>query len=207
MLIAGAGGHAIELLGLLDENQYQQPIFFYDDTAPASGQLFNQFPVLHTPAAAAELFKQDRAFALGVGKPALRKALAEKLIALGGSLQSLISNHARIGRFEVELAAGLNIMAGAIITQRIQIGRGTLIHHHCSIHHDVVIGEFCEISPGSRLLGGVQIGDQVSIGAGAILLPRVRIGNNAVIGAGAVVTRNVADGSLVKGIPAKPGKQ
>jgi acetyltransferase-like isoleucine patch superfamily enzyme len=41
------------------------------------------------------------------------------------------------------------------------------------------------------------------IGANAIILPGVTIGKNAVVGAGSVVTKNVADYSVVAGIPAR----
>jgi len=53
----------------------------------------------------------------------------------------------------------------------------------------------------------VKIGKNVWVGGGAIILPSVTIGDNAIVGAGAVVTRDVADGSTVAGVPAKPIKK
>lgn len=50
----------------------------------------------------------------------------------------------------------------------------------------------------------VVIGDYAFIGPRAIILPGVIIGKGAVVGAGAVVTANVADFSIVGGVPAKP---
>lgn len=50
---------------------------------------------------------------------------------------------------------------------------------------------------------GPTIEDNVSIGVGAILLPGVRIKEGAFVGAGAVVTKDVAQGTLVMGVPAK----
>ena len=49
----------------------------------------------------------------------------------------------------------------------------------------------------------VKIGNDVWIGANVTILPGVTIGNNVVIAAGAVVTKDVADNSLVGGVPAK----
>lgn len=49
----------------------------------------------------------------------------------------------------------------------------------------------------------IIIGDDVWIGGNVTILPGVEIGNNVVIAAGAVVTKNVADNSLVGGVPAK----
>jgi len=49
----------------------------------------------------------------------------------------------------------------------------------------------------------VEIGDYVFIGPRAIILPGVKIGRGAVIAAGAVVTKDVAEFSVVAGIPAE----
>lgn len=49
----------------------------------------------------------------------------------------------------------------------------------------------------------VTIGDDVWIGANAVILPGVNIGRHCVVAAGAVVTKDVPDGTLVGGVPAK----
>ena len=50
----------------------------------------------------------------------------------------------------------------------------------------------------------VRIGSDVWIGGGAIIMPGVTVGDGAVIGAGSVVTRDVAEGQIVVGNPARP---
>jgi len=49
----------------------------------------------------------------------------------------------------------------------------------------------------------VVIEDDVWIGANAVILPGVTIGKHSVVAAGAVVTKDVEEGSLVAGMPAK----
>ena len=51
--------------------------------------------------------------------------------------------------------------------------------------------------------GQVVIGDDVWIGANAVVLPNVSIGCHCVVAAGAVVTKDVPDGCVVAGVPAK----
>lgn len=53
-------------------------------------------------------------------------------------------------------------------------------------------------------VGMVDIKDNVFIGHGAIVLPGVTIGPNAIVAAGSVVSRDVAEGDIVAGVPAKP---
>ena len=51
---------------------------------------------------------------------------------------------------------------------------------------------------------GPTIETDVSIGTGAKVLGRVRVGAGAQIGANAVVLEDVAPGSTVVGVPARP---
>jgi sugar O-acyltransferase (sialic acid O-acetyltransferase NeuD family) len=204
MVIVGAGGHAKELLGILKAQQNTAGIFFYDDvTINLPLQLFNLFTILRNEQEARVALRHDPRFVLGIGNPVFRYQLAEKFTKWGGILTSLISPHAVIGNFNVNLGDGMNIMTGAVITEDITIGRGSLIHVQASVHHDCRIGEYCEILPGSHVLGNVTIGDYTSIGSGAIILPKIKVGSQVTVGAGAVVTKDIGDGLTVKGVPAR----
>jgi acetyltransferase-like isoleucine patch superfamily enzyme len=51
--------------------------------------------------------------------------------------------------------------------------------------------------------GAVHIGAGCDIGVGAVILPGVRIGDGVQVGAGAVVSRDLPDGAVAAGVPAR----
>lgn len=195
MIIAGAGGHALEVFNEL--KQMNQPVYaFYDEINLHVHELFGA-PVLH------ELDALPlEPFVLGVGKPQLRRQLFEQFIGKHIAV-SLISATAQVSDFGVKLGEGLNLMHHVFIGPNVIIGDGTLVNAKASIHHDSNIGSFCEICIGVSIAGRCTIGNEVFIGMGALILPGVTIGDRAIIGAGAVVTKDVPSGATVKGVPAR----
>lgn len=74
------------------------------------------------------------------------------------------------------------------ISNRVQI----LAHDFSTMHYT-----------GYVRFGRVVIGNRVWIGAGATILMNVHIGNDVIIGAGSLVNKNIPDGCVVAGVPAK----
>lgn len=208
MLIVGAKGFAKEVLEVICQADGLAQVAFYDDVSTDLPPLLHaRFPVLRTPAEAQHWLAGDHRFTLGVGSPALRRALAEKLRALGGVLTSTLSPKATIGAFGNEIGAGCNVMTGAVLTGSITLGEGVLVNLNCTIGHDSVVQAYCELSPGVHLSGHVALGPGCVLGTGAVVLPGVRIGANSVVGAGSVVTKDLPANVLAVGIPAKVIKE
>lgn len=51
--------------------------------------------------------------------------------------------------------------------------------------------------------GKISIGDDTFVGAKSIIMPGVTIGKRCVIGAGSIVTKNIPDGMVACGVPAR----
>ena len=81
----------------------------------------------------------------------------------------------------------------------LSIGNNTTISGATILMHDGSTKKhlgYCRV-------GRVTIGDNTFIGAEAIILPGVTIGNNVIVGAGAVIAKDVPDGVVVAGNPAR----
>lgn len=95
-----------------------------------------------------------------------------------------------------------------VVKAGLTIGNRTLIGEYVAIHDEFHVIEDGKIKGANDFdAKPVTIGDDVWIGAKATILPGVTIGNRCIIGANAVVTKDVPEGSVAVGIPAKVIKQ
>ena len=124
-----------------------------------------------------------------------------------------IGDESRVGAF-VEIQKGVVIGRRCKISSHSFICEGVTIEDNVFIGHGVVFtnDKFPRAtnpdgSPQSEadwqvlptlVKGGASIGSNATIIAGVV------IGENALVGAGAVVTRDVPDGAVVAGVPARP---
>ena len=205
MLIVGAKGFASEIFEDVFYLNKSEVIAFFDDLSLNPPELkFQIFSVIKTIELAKNFLKNNnQRFTIGVGKPFIRYKLYEKFKAIGGVYTSTISDKASVGKFDVEIGEGTNILNNAIISNTAKLGKGCLVYYSVIITHDCKIGHFVELSPNAILLGNVTVGDFSQIGSNATILPNVSLGKNVIIGAGSVVTKDIPDNCLALGIPAQ----
>jgi sugar O-acyltransferase (sialic acid O-acetyltransferase NeuD family) len=205
MLILGAKGHAKEVFEVLKKNGFTDDIAFYDDVTPDTelDTYIKQFTLLRHQSEMVQWFTRTTPdFILGVGGIKARHIVWQKAIDNGGHPANVIAFNAQVAG-DITAKEGLNVMQMAFVSNTVNIGTSVLINTRANIHHDVTIGDFCEVGPGALVLGRCKIGSHTFIGSGAIVLPDIIIGNYCTVGAGAVVTKNVSDNRTVKGNPAR----
>ena len=193
MLLYGAGGHARVLISIL--NALNQPVTAIFDDDPTKVNVHN-IPIVGRYNAD---FQQNMPIILAIGDNAVRHQLAQKITHDFGQI---IHPSALIDR-RVTMGAGTVIIHRAVVQVDTRLGRHVIVNTGALVDHDCVLGDFVQIGPGAVLCGNVQIGEGALVGAGAVVVPGIRIGRWSVVGAGAVVTRNVPDGAVVWGNPAR----
>ena len=135
-----------------------------------------------------------------------------------------------IGGGSIELGSGVHLHRHSTIQTgqkgSVTIGDGTGIQPRCQLSAymgNINIGKRVQIAPNCSFYpyshgmeidkpiiqqplqtkGGINIGDEVWIGVGSIVLDGVTIGKGAVIGAGSVVSKDIPDGAIAVGSPAR----
>jgi acetyltransferase-like isoleucine patch superfamily enzyme len=116
-----------------------------------------------------------------------------------------------------EIGDDVSVGAHSIIEHHTRIGNGVRIHSNAFVPEHSVLDELAWIGPGVVLtnsrypaspaakasLQGPRVMTGARIGANATVLPGVVVGRQALVGAGAVVVRDVPDGKVVAGNPAR----
>lgn len=130
-----------------------------------------------------------------------RQGIFNRLTKMGFEFIGVQHLSATIGA-ECEIAVSTQIMAGAVLQNRVRTGENCVINTRASVDHDATIADHVVISPGAIISGSVKIGYGTLIGAGAVIIQGIEIGDNCVVGAGAVVRHSVNDSVTVVGNPA-----
>ncbi len=142
----------------------------------------------------------DSEFVIANGEPTARKILAEKIrdhrLAILCDPTVIISTTANIGN-------GLIVAPYSSIASYAKIGMNVAINTQSVVGHDVEIGDHSVISSMVNIGGGTTVGESSYLGMGAQIKERVKIGSNSIIGMGSIVYKDIPDGVIALGNPAR----
>ena len=192
LVIIGASGHGKVIADIAIKNGYEEIVFLDDDESLTECA---GFPVVGKTSEA-ESMDEDKIIAVGNAK--IREQIQGKL----KNIVTLIHPNAVVSR-RVEIGKGTVVMAGAVINSDVVIGNGCIINTGSSVDHDCRIGDFSHVSVGAHVAGTCIIGNHSWIGAGVTVSNNINICNDCIIGAGAVVIKNIDKSGTYIGIPAK----
>jgi len=195
LMIIGASGHGKVIADIATKNGYSEIAFLDDnpDVTECAG-----FPVIGCFRDVSEY--KDADFIVAIGDPSIRGYMLDSLNEY--NVISLIHPNAIISR-RVNIGRGTVVLAGAVINSDTTIGEGCIISTCASVDHDNQIGVFVHVAVGAHLCGTVNIGKNTWIGAGATVSNNISICDNCLIGAGAVVIKDIEESGIYVGVPAK----
>lgn len=202
----GAGGHAKVVLEILQSLGEYEVIGLLDPKASLWGTSVLSARVLGDDRLLPELRQQGVQYAFiglgSVGDTEPRRRLYDKAREHGFEIadaihpQSVISPSAILGN-------GLTVMAGVVVNACVHLGVNGIINTGAIVDHDCVIGDHVHIATGAHLAGAIHVGEGTHIGLGASIIQGISIGKNVIVGAGAVVVKDIPDGVIAVGVPAR----
>lgn len=200
VVIIGGGGHAKVVIESLRASGHTVAAIV--DADPTPREVLG-VPVVGDDLKLPELKEQglSRLF-VAIGDNRLREKLGRKAQGLGFTLVNAIHPSAVISP-SAKLGQGVAVMAGVTINADAEVGDLAIINTGAVVDHDGRLGMACHLGPASALAGGVTVGDRAFLGVGARAIPGVTIGVDTTVGAGGVVVRDLPDGVLAIGVPAK----
>jgi UDP-N-acetylbacillosamine N-acetyltransferase len=208
LVIWGASGHAAVVADIVRlQARFEIAGFLEDIDLSRHHTMFCGAPILGGGEQLDHLRAQGIGFVLVcIGDCAARLRLAEVALAKGFELATAMHPAAVVAE-GAQVGPGTVLAAGSVVNPGATLGRNVIVNTCASVDHDCVLEDGVHISPGAHLGGGVTVGRGTWIGIGAVVRDHVMIGAGVTIGAGAVVVKDIPDGVMAYGVPARVVKE
>lgn len=139
---------------------------------------------------------------LGLGFPEVRKKVAEKYRPYC-CFPNIIHPSVLLGDTLNKWGEGNVFAPNCVLTTSVCIGSFNYFNLAVTVGHDSVMGDYNVFNPGVAVSGNVVIGNTNLFGVHSSIRQGIRIGSNNVLGMGGVLLKDMPDGEVWMGIPAK----
>ena len=205
VVILGSGEHAVVVIDVLQAMGVFDVIgCIADDSDP--DRLVLTVPIIGRADRLKTLAQEGISAAIGLGgwvDNETRAALYHQAVAAGVDIVTAIHPEAHVAP-HCSIGRGSVICARAHIGVATTVGENTIVHCMALVGHQCRIGNHALISGGAAIGAAVTIEDEATVAIGATVASRVTIGRRGLVCAGSAADRDVAPGTRVRGVPARP---
>lgn len=204
ILVYGTGENSLQALAIFRHRPEIEVVGFLDDSRDRQGTQHLGRPVFEGGDRIAEHARATGAtgaFA-AIGDNRARARAAGHLRAAGLTLVNAIHPQSFIDAPR-KLGDGVMVEMGAAIHAEASVGDGTFVMGGAIVSHHSTVGSWSLLGGGTVFGGNVVIGDFTTLGCGTVVQPHAAIGHGVVTGIGTAVTKDLADGSVAVGVPAR----
>lgn len=145
--------------------------------------------------------KDNACFLPAIGDPFAKEKYVRFIQGLGGYFVSLL--HVDNERSQTASIGESIIMKNCVIGPDTTVGDFVWIDRNSLLGHGTSINDFCHVGPNVTIGGNVSVGSKSTIHPGALIANGLNIGEGCVVGLGSVVLKDVPDGKVVLGNPAR----
>ena len=205
--IYGSGGLGREVLDLVREissiKKEWSKIVFINDFKETP--IVNGIVVCNYEEFTAQFPPEKARIVIAIGEPKVRQTLREKVMASGYGFQTLVHPTAFVGS-DTQIGEGTTIQYSSFISCNVNVGTNVLLQPFTCIGHNSVIGNDAVISSCAVISGTCVVGERAFIGLGVSARESTTIGSDSIVGMGSVVFRDVPEGVIALGNPARAMK-
>lgn len=208
VMLLGAGGHASDVLGVIERINQQEPTWEVvgiadDSREPRLDRYVGRDIAFLGTIDEALARHRDVEFLATIGFPDGRRIVAERAERAGRRPATLVDPRAIVAP-NADIGAGTVVLGGSYLSALVRVGRHAYVSALVVIGHDTVIGDYSSLMPGAMICGDAVLGSDVLVGANATVLQGARVEDGASVGAGAVA-RRVAAGQTVSTVWSRRG--
>lgn len=202
VLIVGAAGFAAEVYRWATSSTAFVPAGFVvkdgsDPVSPVEGVPCYHESALHGISGKAYV---------AIGDPALRQRVVERLKADTALTFPNLIHRTAIVDSSVTLGEGNLILPYSVVCPLASMGAFNVLNLYASLGHEAAIGDFNTLSPYATLNGQAACEHLCFLGSHATLGPGVRMGRAARLSANSFGSKEIPEGGLAFGVPAKTAR-